>query len=110
MKLRKGTPETKEFYDRIGWQPQEDGTLGDWVRFAWGEGSIQKGLDLQRKSRIRRMVDGPGLNIIELACGANPAVFLAEGCKSYTAVDFSLEGLTKAGDALRLANVPSTTL
>lgn len=80
MKLRKGTAATKEFYDNVGWQPQGHGNLGDWELFTWGEGPIQKALDLQRKRRFREMAGGPGLRIVELACGANPAVFLADRC------------------------------
>jgi ubiquinone/menaquinone biosynthesis C-methylase UbiE len=106
MKLRKGTAATKDFYDRVGWQPQDDGTLCDWALFAWGKGAIQSSMDLQRKRRLREMAGGPGLRIVELASGANPAVFLAEKCESYTAVDFSPAGLSKAEETLKRANVP----
>jgi ubiquinone/menaquinone biosynthesis C-methylase UbiE len=107
-KLSKGTIATKEFYDKIGWQPDGD-TLGDWERFAWGQGSIQDALDSQRKARLRKMVS-PRLNILELACGGNPATFIASGAKSYTAVDFSPAGLTHAAEALARCGVPFKTI
>ena len=106
MKLRKGTAATKNFYERIGWQHQDDGNLVDWALFAWGDGSIQKTLDLQRKRRLCEMAGGPGLRMVELGCGANPAVFLADKCASFTAVDFSPAGLMEAAAALKSANVP----
>ena len=75
MKLPKGTAATKDFYNRIGWQPQDSGTLGDWELFAWGNGAVQKALVLQRKRRLRGMAEDPGLSIVDLGCGANPAHF-----------------------------------
>jgi ubiquinone/menaquinone biosynthesis C-methylase UbiE len=45
-----------------------------------------------------------------LACGANPAVFLASNCKNYTAVDFSPAGLDVATQRLKEANRPFRTI
>lgn len=104
MKLSNGTEATKIFYDRIGWQLQGD-TLVDQALFAWGKGELRDALDTQRKSRIREMVPS-NQSIIELGSGATPAVFLAKGSKSYTAVDFSPVGLSKAAEILGHGNVP----
>ena len=110
MDLAKGTAATKEFYDRQGWQPQDDGKLLDWALFAWGDSPVQNALDLNRKRRICEMVRSGGLDIIELACGANPAVFLARECASYTAVDFLPAGLAKAKETLDRAGIPCETV
>jgi ubiquinone/menaquinone biosynthesis C-methylase UbiE len=110
MKLAKGTAATKDFYDRVGWTRQDDGMLVDAKLFGWANEPIRKALDLQRKRRLRQMAGGPGLKLVELACGANPAVFLADKCESYTAVDFSPVGLMEAAAALERANVPFRTV
>jgi ubiquinone/menaquinone biosynthesis C-methylase UbiE len=110
MKLRKGTAATKDFYDRVGWKHQDDGKLVDAALFGWANEPIRKALDLQRKRRLRQMAGGPGLKLVELACGGNPAVFLADKCESFTAVDFSPVGLIEAAAALKRANVPFRTV
>jgi SAM-dependent methyltransferase len=53
---------------------------------------------------------GPGLRLVELGCGGTPAVFLAERCAMYTAVDFSSTGLSEAAAALKATNVPFETI
>jgi ubiquinone/menaquinone biosynthesis C-methylase UbiE len=109
MALWKGSAATKAFYDNIGWQLEDNGVLGDWNRFVSPDGPVQRALDLERRRRIANLVT-PGLEIIELACGANPAVFLASNCKSYTAVDFSPAGLEVAAQRLKEANRPFRTI
>jgi hypothetical protein len=66
MALSKGTTATKAFYDNIAWQPEDNGVLGDWNRFVWAHGPVQRALDLERRRRIANLVT-PGLEIIELA-------------------------------------------
>ena len=78
--------------------------------FGWVDEPIRRALDLQRKRRLREMVGGPGLKLVELGCGGNPAAFLADKCQSYTAVDFSPIGLAEAAAALMSANVAVQTV
>ena len=59
---------------------------------------------------MRQAAGGPDLRLAELGCGGTPAVFLAERCKTYTAVDFSSAGLSEAAGALKATNVPFETV
>jgi ubiquinone/menaquinone biosynthesis C-methylase UbiE len=56
------------------------------------------------------MAGGSNLRMVELACGANPAAFLADKCQHITAIDFSPVGLTAAATILKEANVPVETV
>jgi ubiquinone/menaquinone biosynthesis C-methylase UbiE len=107
--LRLGTAATRDFYNRIGWR-RKDGTLVDTRLFGWTDSPKRKAIDDQRKERLRHIVGGPGLKFAELGCGGTPALFLADRCASYTAVDFSSVGLSEAALALRDANVPFETI
>ena len=78
--------------------------------FGWVDEPIRRALDLQRKRRLREMVGGPGLKLVELGCGGNPAAFLADKCQNYTAVEFSPIGLAEAAAALMSANVAVQTV
>src|SRR5260370_21783759 len=98
-KLYKGTTATRDFYNRVGWRRQ-DGTLVDTRLFGWTEGPIRRALEDQRKERLRHLAGGPGLKLAELGCGGTPAIFLAECCATYTAVDFSSTGLPHPPAAL----------
>ena len=108
-KLRKGTDATRDFYNRVGWYRQ-DGTLVDTRLFGWTDGPIRQALEGQRKERLRQVAGGPALRLAELGCGGTPAVFLAERCATYTAVDFSSTGLSEAAAALKGTNVPFETI
>ena len=109
-KLHKGTPATREFYDRLGWQRQE-GTLVDTLMFGWTDGPIRRALDDQRNERLVQAAGGgASVKLADLGCGGSPAVFLAKRCSSYTAVDFSSTGLLEAAEALKAANVPFQTI
>ena len=103
-KLNKGTPATKEFYDRVGWQ-REDGTLVDTHLFGWQDGPIRRTLEVQRRKRLLEAMGGPNQRLVELGCGGTPAVFLARSCSKYTGVDFSNAGLVEAATALEDAGV-----
>jgi SAM-dependent methyltransferase len=109
MKLGQGTAATRDFYNRIGWRRQ-DGTLVDTRLFGWTKGPIRLALEAQRKNRLRQVAGGPDLRLAELGCGGTPAVFLAERCKTYTAVDFSSAGLSEAASALKATKVPFATV
>jgi SAM-dependent methyltransferase len=108
-KLHKGTAATRDFYNRVGWQ-REDGVLVDSRMFGWADGPIRQAIDAQRKARIREAVGGPGLRLAELGCGGTPAVFLADLCQHYAAVDFSAAALSEAGTALASAGVSYDTV
>jgi SAM-dependent methyltransferase len=108
--LRQGTPETRDFYDRTGWQRLE-GELADTRMFGWTEGPIRRDLEQRRHARVLQLVDGlPAARVAELGCGGTPAVFLAKRCGFYTAVDFSSVGLAEASAALKRESVPSETI
>jgi SAM-dependent methyltransferase len=108
-KPRKGTTATRDFYDAVGWR-RKGGALVDTCLFGWSNGPIRQALEVLRKQRVRHAVGGPGLKLAELGCGGTPAIFLADRCKTYTAVDFSLTGLSEATAALKDTNVPFETI
>jgi ubiquinone/menaquinone biosynthesis C-methylase UbiE len=105
----KGTIATRDFYDRLGWRRQ-NGTLVDTVLFGWKDGPIHQALDALRRERVLRAAGGPGLRLAELGCGGTPAIFLAEQCAKFVAVDFSFTGLSEAAIALKGANVTFETV
>lgn len=108
--LRKGTAATRDFYNRIGWR-RESGKLVDTVMFGWrADSPIRQELERQRSERIKRVVAGSGQRLVELGCGGTPAVFLADQCATYTAVDFSSVGLVEAAAALKETGVPFQTI
>jgi 2-polyprenyl-3-methyl-5-hydroxy-6-metoxy-1,4-benzoquinol methylase len=98
LKLRKGTAETRSFYNRIGWHRQ-NGTIVDTLLFGWMDGPIHQALDRHRKDRLLQVAGEPGLRLVDLGCGGRPAIFLAERCTKFTAVDFSTTGLSEAASA-----------
>jgi ubiquinone/menaquinone biosynthesis C-methylase UbiE len=93
----------------VGWRRQ-DGTLVDTLLFGWTVGSIHQALDSQRKGRLLHAAGRPRLRLAELGGGGTPALFLAERCLQFTAVDFSSTGLSEAADALRGTNVAFETV
>ena len=105
----KGTAATRDFYNRLGWRRQ-NGTLVDTLLFGWMDGPIHRALDGLRKERLLQMAGGPGLRLAELGCGGTPAIFLAERCTNFVAVDFSSTGLREAAAALKRANVTFETV
>jgi SAM-dependent methyltransferase len=109
-KLHKGSAAARDFFNHVGWTRQ-GGVLVDTL--LWGgckDGPIHQQLEEQRTERVRLAVGGPGLRLAELGCGGTPAVFLAERCATYTAIDFSSTGLAEAAIALKSANVPFETV
>lgn len=107
--IAKGTAATRDFYDREGWRRQNNGLLSDTILFQWEAGPIHETLDTQRKERILKMV-GYGQRLAELGCGGSPAMFLTGRCAKYTAVDFSVTGLSEAAVALEKTGVPFETV
>lgn len=108
IQLHKGSPATKDFYDRVGWR-RRDGVLVDTLLFGSTGGPIRDALEFQRNERLVQAV-GAGSRMAELGCGGSPAVSLARQCASYTAVDFSSVGLREAAAALVDANVSFETI
>lgn len=109
MSLRQGTPATRDFYDREGWQRQ-DGELADTRMFGWTDGRIRRELEELRRARLLQLIGPPGASVAELGCGGTPAIFLAKRCGLYTAVDFSAVGLAEARAALERENLPAATV
>jgi SAM-dependent methyltransferase len=109
VKIRRGTAATRDFYNRVGWR-RKNGTLVDTLLFGWTDGPIHQALEGQRNDRVRQAAGSPGLRLAELGCGGTPAIFLAERCATYTAVDFSSTGLSEAAVALKGTNVPFETI
>lgn len=107
--LQKGTAATQSFYNRIGWRRQ-NGTIVDTLLFGWMDGPIHQTLDKQRRDRLLQAAGGPGLRLVDLGCGGRPAIFLAERCTKFTAVDFSTTGLHEAAAALKATNVAFETV
>ena len=109
-RLHKGSAATRDFYNRVGWRRQ-GGILVDTLLFGGSQnGAIHQQLKEQREERLRQAAGGPGLRLAELGCGGTPAVFLAERCAIYTAVDFSSTGLSEAAVALKDTHVPFETI
>ncbi|MGH9100738.1 MAG: class I SAM-dependent methyltransferase, partial [Acidimicrobiales bacterium] len=103
-----GVAQVRAFYDREGWQ-WVDGESGDARR--WGtaaQGPVQRRLDEHRAELLRGLLrvdgtgaeDGRGVALLELGGGGQPAIHLAKGASSYTAVDLSGEGLKVARAAV----------
>lgn len=108
--LFKGTEATREFYDQTGWR-RRDGVLVDTALFsAANAGPILQSMTRRREQSIRELIGGPGLRLVECGCGGTPAVFLADRCKSFTAVDFSSTGLSEAAAALEPTGVAFKTV
>jgi SAM-dependent methyltransferase len=105
----KGTAATRDFYNRLGWRRQ-NGALVDTLLFGWTDGPIHQALDNLRRERLLQVASGPGLRLAELGCGGTPAIFLAERCATFVAVDFSSTGLSEAAAALKRANVTFETV
>jgi len=105
-----GTGATKEFYDRTGWQ-RKDGVLVDSVLFTPASvGPILQSMIRRREQVIGELLGGPGLRLVECGCGGTPALFLANRCASFTAVDFSSTGLAEAAVALQATGIPFRTV
>jgi SAM-dependent methyltransferase len=104
-----GTTATRDFYNRVGWR-RHNGTLVGTLMFGWMDGPIHETLDSQRKERVLQVAGGPGLRLAELGCGGTLAIFLAERCKKFVAVDFSSTGLCETAAALTRTNVAFETI
>jgi hypothetical protein len=104
-----GTAATRDFYNQTGWR-RRHGTLVDTLLFGKSDGPIHRALDTHRKARLRQWAGGPDLHLAELGCGGTPAIFLADRCAKFTAVDFSSTGLHEAAAALRATNVTFETI
>lgn len=104
-----GTGATRDFYNRLGWRRQ-NGTLVDTLLFGWADGPIHRALDSLRKERLLQAAGGPRLRLAELGCGGTPAIFLAQECAKFVAVDFSSTGLSEAAAALKRTNIAFETV
>src|SRR3954470_18676087 len=94
-----GSPEVRRFYDEQGWHEVAPGVLLDAALFGDLEtGPIQREAHARRTGRIREAIASAGeqLDLLECGCGGNPSTFLADLCRSFTAVDFSRTGLEVA--------------
>jgi SAM-dependent methyltransferase len=102
------SPETKEFYDRIGWQIRDGRTVDDLLFGDRETGPLRAALRRQRLDRVRAALRraGEGLKLLETGCGGNPAIGLLDLCAHYTGVDISTTGLHVAREHLRDASVP----
>jgi ubiquinone/menaquinone biosynthesis C-methylase UbiE len=100
-----GSPETREFYDRVGWKRSPDGhRLEDLDLFGIKEeGPIREELSLRHLHRVQGVLRSAGesLNLLECGCGGNPMLRLLREGDRYTGVDFSTTGLVEADKALR---------
>src|SRR5262245_56407499 len=95
-----GTEATKEFYEQTGWH-RKDGVLVDTALFTPPKvGPILRSILERRENAIRNHIGGPGLSLVECGCGGTPALFLADRCENFTAVDFSSVGLREAATKL----------
>jgi SAM-dependent methyltransferase len=102
------TPETRDFYDKTGWELQGGQTV-DAVLFGDREtGPLRKALQAERLRRVRAALQlaGPGLRLLEGGCGGNPSLGLLDLCSHYTGVDISTTGLRVAKGRLLRAGVP----
>ena len=103
-----GSEETRQFYDRVGWQTQ-DGQLGDRRLFgAKEDGPIRKHLHIVHTERVRSalMSAGHGIKLLECGCGGNPATGFFDLCPEYTGIDFSEVGIKEAREQLKNATIP----
>ena len=102
------TPETKEFYDAIGWRIRDGRTVDDHLFGDRETGAIRASLKRQRLDRVRAALQqaGSGLRLLEAGCGGNPSTGLLDLCSHYTGVDISTTGLQVAEERLRGAGVP----
>src|SRR6185437_10902632 len=102
-----GTAETQEFYDARGWK-RVGGKLVDTDLFGVKEdGPLRQQGHGLRTERIRDAIRsaGAGVRFLECGCGGNPAIFLADLCSHYTAVDFSAVGIEEARQTLARTGV-----
>lgn len=99
-----GTPETREFYDRVGWKRGPGGgQLEDINLFGVKEdGPIRKEIWERHLERIQGALRraGDSLNLLECGCGGNPMAPLLRDGDRYTGVDFSATGLVEADHSL----------
>jgi ubiquinone/menaquinone biosynthesis C-methylase UbiE len=100
-----GNPETREYYDRVGWKRSPDGSqLQDLNDYGVKEdGPIRKEMNAHRQERIQGVLRSAGdsLNLLECGCGGNPNFRLLRDGDRYTGVDFSATGLVEAEKAMR---------
>ena len=103
-----GTEDTKEFYNREGWQVKA-GITTDWEMFGRKENSpIRMELHNLHLERIRSALSlaGEKINLLECGCGGKPASTLLDLCSKYTGVDFSEKGLEVAQSKLESESIP----
>src|SRR5271166_5406994 len=100
-----GTPNTREFYDRVGWIRAPDGAqLEDLNLFGVKEdGPIREEMWAHYLHRIQGVLRSAGdsLNLLECGCGGNPIVRMLRDGDRYTGADFSTTGLVEADQSLR---------
>ena len=100
-----GTPETREYYERVGWKRTSDGAkLVDLDLFGLKEnGPIREEMWARHLHRIHGVLRSAGdsLNLLECGCGGTPEVRILRDGDRYTGVDFSTTGLVEADQSLR---------
>jgi SAM-dependent methyltransferase len=104
-RIATGTPQTREFYDRVGWTRSPDADrLVDYDLFGSREdGPIRQELYAYHLRRIRNVLwsTSDSLNFLECGCGGNPTIRMLRPGDRYTGVDFSATGLVEADKVLR---------
>jgi SAM-dependent methyltransferase len=105
-----GTAATRDFYEQTGWA-RIDGVLVDTALFTPPRvGPILNSMIRRREELVRELLGGHGLSLVECGCGGTPALYIADLCRKFTAVDFSAAGLSEAAAALAHAGVPFRTV
>ena len=105
---RRGTDETRRFYDEVGWCLQ-GGKPVDLNLFGVKEdGPIRIELDRLHTDRTRLALSraGTALNVLECGCGGSPNRQILEVCSRYTGVDFSEKGVQLARSSFSDVRIP----
>ena len=103
----KGTQDTKDFYDNVGWRTDEAGVSVDEELFGTKEdGPLRQRMTDRKWQRIREHIrtDTPP-DVLEVGCGGSPSIEMLKDCGTYCGADFSSTGLALA--AKNLENHPA---
>jgi SAM-dependent methyltransferase len=105
---RRGTDETRRFYDEVGWCVQGDKPVDLNLFGVREDGPIRIELYRLHTDRIRLALSraGTALNVLECGCGGSPNWQILEVCSRYTGVDFSERGLQLARSSYSDVRIP----
>jgi SAM-dependent methyltransferase len=107
-----GSPQVKQFYDRVGWRRHESGESVDRHLFgSRARGTLQQRGDSLREERVRSAFGSIPERSVLLECGAggHPAAYLANLFSKYVLLDFSQAGLTAGGHVLSTNGVEAVS-